>query len=133
MKNVYGQSLRGQLTWWTECIFLLKILELAAVLLGRGLICSYAELRIRITLERIRILIKGMRICDHWSIDHLGLHLSLHASIVSVHDPRCLRFEPLKLLKFDWNADPDPSFHFNADPDFHFTADPDLASPIITW
>ncbi len=28
-----------------------------------------------------------------------------------------LYFEPLKLLNFDFNADPDPSFHTNADPD----------------
>jgi hypothetical protein len=40
--------------------------------------------------------------------------LSLHASIASVHGPPWLRFEPLSLLNFDFNADPDPAFHSNA-------------------
>ncbi len=33
-------------------------------------------------------------ICDHWSLDTLGLYFSLQASIVSVHDPPRLYFEP---------------------------------------
>jgi hypothetical protein len=41
---------------------------------------------------------------------------SLQACIVSVHGHPQLYFEPLKLLNFDFNADPDPDFHFNADP-----------------
>ncbi len=38
--------------------------------------------------------------CDDWTTDPTGLY-----------------FKPLKLLNFDFNADPDPAFHFNADPD----------------
>jgi hypothetical protein len=49
----------------------------------------------------------------------LGSILILQASIVSVHDPPRLCFEPLDLLNFDFNADPDP------DPAFHSKADPD--------
>ncbi len=33
---------------------------------------------------------------------------------MSVHDPPRLCFEPLKLLNFDFYADPDPVFHYNA-------------------
>ncbi len=39
---------------------------------------------------------------DTGLLDLQGFILSLHASIVSVH------FEPLKLLNFDFIADPDP-------------------------
>jgi hypothetical protein len=48
-----------------------------------------------------------------------GSILSLHPAIVSVHGPPRLHFEPLKLLNFDLNADPDLdlAFHSNADPD----------------
>jgi hypothetical protein len=63
-------------------------------------------MRIRIqlfTFMRIRILlfIKLLVIFDHWSVD-----------------PQRLRyFEPLKLLTFDFNVDPDPaSKNKNADP-----------------
>ncbi len=68
--------------------------------------------RIRIKLFtmwiRILLLIKVMWICDHWSTDHPGLQ----------ERPRLLRlfFEPLKLMKFDLNADPDPASKNNADP-----------------
>jgi hypothetical protein len=48
--------------------------------------------------------------------------LSLHAHIVSVHSSPRLHCEPLKLLSFDFNADPDP------DPAFHSNTDPDAAS-----
>ncbi len=41
--------------------------------------------------------------------------VSLQASIVSF-SPQ-LYFEPLQLLKFDFNADPDPAFNSNVDPD----------------
>jgi hypothetical protein len=37
--------------------------------------------------------------------------LSLHASILSVHGPAWLQFEPLKVLNVDFNTDPDPAFH----------------------
>jgi hypothetical protein len=36
---------------------------------------------------------------------------------VSVHGPAGLYFEPLKLLNFDFNADPYQAFHYNPDPD----------------
>jgi hypothetical protein len=54
-----------------------------------------------------------MRICDHWSVDPPGPH-----------------FEPLKLRKFAFNAEPsDPAFHYYVDPDpdlaFQNNADPD--------
>ncbi len=46
-----------------------------------------------------------------------------------VHGLPRLYFEPLKLLSFDFNADPDPDFHSNADPDLcpasKYNADPD--------
>ncbi len=41
--------------------------------------------------------------------------LSLHASIVSIHRPHWLHFEPLKLLNFGFN--PDPAFQSSAGPD----------------
>ncbi len=61
------------------------------------------------------LLIKVMRICDHCSSDHPGLHFELHDFIVSVHGLPRLRFEAMKVLNFDFNADPDPAFHCNAD------------------
>ncbi len=49
-----------------------------------------------------------------------GSIFSLRASILSIHGPLRLLFEPLKLLNFDFNSDPDseldPAFPFNADP-----------------
>ncbi len=64
-----------------------------------------ALMRIRIwliTLMRIRnlLLIKVMRICDHWS-----------------NDPPWLHFEPLKLLNFDFNGDPVSALHTISNPD----------------
>ncbi len=41
--------------------------------------------------------------------------------------PPCLHFEPLQLLNFDFDADPDPAFDFDADPAFHSDADLDPA------
>ncbi len=46
---------------------------------------------------RFLLLIKVMRICDQWPADP--------------------PFEPLKLLNFHTNADPDPDFPSKADPD----------------
>jgi hypothetical protein len=45
---------------------------------------------------------------------------------VSVHDNPRLHWEPLKLLNFESNADPDPAVHSNADPvpAFQNNADP---------
>ncbi len=45
-----------------------------------------------------------------------GFILRLNASIMSVNGPPRLHFEPLYLLNFDFNADPDPVFHSNEDP-----------------
>jgi hypothetical protein len=59
-----------------------------------------------------------------------GHIVSFHASIVSVHNPSWPHVEPLKLLNFDFNADPDPdsAFHSAADQDsdraFQNNADP---------
>jgi hypothetical protein len=52
--------------------------------------------------------------------------MSLHYSLVSVHGPSLLLFEPLKISNLDFNADPDPGFHSNADPVSQNNADPDL-------
>ncbi len=41
----------------------------------------------------------------------------LKASMVRVHGSPWAHFEPLKLLNFDFTADPDPAFPSNADPD----------------
>jgi hypothetical protein len=68
------------------------------------------RIRIRILLL-IKLIVIG--ICDHRSIDPPELNCQL---------PR-LYFEPLKLLNFYFNADPDPIF-----PAFHSNADPDPAS-----
>jgi hypothetical protein len=46
-----------------------------------------------------------------------GSILSLYASVVSVHGPLWLHFEPLKLQNFDFSADPDPASQNNAVPD----------------
>ncbi len=42
---------------------------------------------------------------------------SLRASFMSAHDHPRHYFDPLKLLNFDINADPDPAIHCNVDPD----------------
>ncbi len=90
-----------------------------------------ARLRIRITLMQIRIqlftlirtwillVIKVMRICDHWSAE--PPRLDLEPSHLDYERPRPSKapFEPLQLLNFEFNADLnlDQAFHSNADPD----------------
>jgi hypothetical protein len=73
---------------------------------------------------RILLVIKVMRICDHWSTDPPRLHFESPRPHCSVCGPPLLRFEPLKLLNFDFNADldSDPAFHSKTD------LDPDPAS-----
>ncbi len=75
---------------------------------------------------RTWILLVIMGICDRWSIGPLGLHFDPPG--LYCDRPR-LYFEPLKLISFDFNADPDPAFHSNADPDLcpasKYNADPD--------
>jgi hypothetical protein len=95
------------------------------------------ELRIRITLMRIRIQLftvmrirmEMMGICENWSIDSPGLHFdpqSLHSRERSLPST-ALYFEPLKLpnltisgsgSNFSSNADPDPdpAYKNNVDP-----------------
>ncbi len=54
--------------------------------------------------------------------------MRLQASISSVRGPLQLYFKPLKLLNFDFNADPDTIFYSNANPDpkiMQINADPD--------
>jgi hypothetical protein len=71
------------------------------------------------TSDQIGIHTIVVRICDHWFTltDPPRFHLSLHPSIVRVHGPSRLHFEPPKLPNFDFNADPDHLFTLNADPD----------------
>jgi hypothetical protein len=77
-------------------------------------ILLFPSMRIR---TRILLRIKLMQICDHWHTDSQGLNfkpLRFHCG-----RPRLSMapFEPLKLLNFDFDADPAPPFHFDADPD----------------
>ncbi len=61
---------------------------------------------------RILLLIKVMEICDHWSVDRPGLHFeppSLN------FEPPGFYYKPLKILNFEFNADPDPALHSKAD------------------
>jgi hypothetical protein len=65
-------------------------------------------MRIRIPIRiRILLLIKVMQIFDHWSTGQTSF-LSLHISTLSVHGPAWIHFEPLQLLNFYSDADPDP-------------------------
>jgi hypothetical protein len=90
------------------------------------LVCIYVHRLLWIpfsTSMRIRILflIKGMRICDHWSTGQ-----SIHGSILNLH-ASILYFEPLQPLNFDFDADPVPPQ--NADPNpASQNADPNPAS-----
>ena len=70
------------------------------------------------------LLIYLIQNCDRWSGN---------ASVVSVDGHTRLQFEPLKLLNFVFNVDPDPAFLSNADPDpaFQNNADPDPQPCII--
>ncbi len=56
-----------------------------------------------------------------------GSILTLNASIVCAHNPPWLHFEPVKLLNFDADSNPDrdPAFHSNADPDQNSENNPD--------
>jgi hypothetical protein len=69
------------------------------------------QIRIRLfTLMRILIVIR---------IKLLFIVTEIHFEPPSLHfdGPLRLYFEPLKLLNFDINRDPDPAFHSNANPD----------------
>jgi len=46
-----------------------------------------------------------------------GPNLNLYTSIVSVHGPLWLHFEPLKLQNFDFNVVPNPASQNNVVPD----------------
>jgi hypothetical protein len=76
----------------------------------------FTVMRIRIrlfTLTRIRtwLLIKVIQICDDWSTDHPQLHF----------EPPSLQSErrsgPSTAPDFNFTADPDPAFQYNAGPD----------------
>ncbi len=73
-----------------------------------------------------------MGLCDHWSIDHPGLHFEPPAPGLLCERPR-LYFEPRKLLNSDFNSDLDPALHSNADPDpaFKINAYPDPQSATL--
>ncbi len=61
------------------------------------------RIRIRLfTYMRIRILAKGMRICDHWSTDTPGLHFGPPCLHYGHHWPSTPIFDPQKLLNFDF-------------------------------
>ncbi len=64
-------------------------------------------------------------------------YLTLQAPLVSAHGPPLLYFEPLKLLYFDFNADLDPVFLFNANLDSYpcpkKNADPDPQPCCVDW
>jgi len=67
----------------------------------------------------------------------MNLRRTVQGSILSLHCQRPrLHFDTLKLLNFDFNADPDldPAFPSNADPDpaSKINAEPDL-QPWIGW
>ncbi len=83
---------------------------------------SRSGLRVRITLMRIRILIKVIRICDHWSMDPPGLHFELPSLYCERTRPSTAIFWASKASEFLLEADPDPTFHSNADtdPGLHF-------------
>jgi hypothetical protein len=65
---------------------------------------------------RILLFITDMRICDQWPTDSLGFDLEPSRIQCERLRPPRLHFELLKLLNFDFNADPDPTFHSNVDP-----------------
>jgi hypothetical protein len=73
---------------------------------------------------RILLLIQVMKICDHWSTNPPGPHFEPPASTC-----KRLYIELLKLLKFDFNADPDPAFHSNTDPDPAYKINADTDPP----
>jgi hypothetical protein len=64
---------------------------------------------------RILLLIKVTQICDHWLTDPPRLHFDLLRLDCEHRRPSI--FEPLQLLKFNCDADPDPDFHSEADLD----------------
>jgi hypothetical protein len=54
------------------------------------------------------------RTCDHWSMEPPGFHFEppgFHCERLRLY------FSPVKLLNFDFNANPYSAFHFYADPD----------------
>ncbi len=73
------------------------------------------------TLRQVQIgilLLLGVMQSAIASIEILrGSILSLHASIVSVCGPLCLRFDALQLQNFVLDAHPDAAIQNNADPD----------------
>ncbi len=88
-------------------------------------ILIFTLMRIQIPV-RILLFIKVMWICNHCTglLTLQGSILSLYASIVSIHGPLWLYCQLLKILNFEFNADPDPAFHSNVDPACHNNTDP---------
>jgi hypothetical protein len=76
-------------------------------------------------LIQILLLIKEIRIYDHCPTDPPALHFEPLRLHFERPRPSTAPFEPLKLLNFDFNADPDPAFNSNADPDPAFKNDED--------
>jgi hypothetical protein len=81
------------------------------------------RIRIQVSISmRIRIWIQLLlKVMGIWPLVYRPYSqasiLSLQASIVSVHGPPRLYFEPLKLLAYEFNADPDSASKNNADPE----------------
>jgi hypothetical protein len=72
---------------------------------------SFHLIRIRLfnaDADRILLLIKGMKICDHWSTDPPGF--PFEPPLLQCERPR-LDFDPLRHLNLDLYAYLDPAFH----------------------
>ncbi len=92
-----------------------------------------AEIRL-LTLMRVRILllIKVMRICDHWYTVRYRPSVALffepprplflastalHGSIFEPQQLLDFDFDTVRIRLFNFDADPHPIFHYDADPD----------------
>ncbi len=78
------------------------------------------RIRIRIQLftsmKILILLLKVMRICDHWPTDPPDLHFESPRLHFERPGPPGLYFQPRNLMNSDLNTDPDPASKNNADP-----------------
>ncbi len=71
--------------------------------------------------DPIMLIIKVMRIYEHWSQDPPGLHFKPPRLHCERTRPSAAPFRASKkLLNFDFHADPDLAFHYNTDPNSAF-------------
>ncbi len=74
-----------------------------------------------------------------WKSANTGLQtlhvsaLSLNAFFLNIHGRPWLRFETLKIFKYDFDADPDRTFQANADLDFKIMQIPADPDPQLLW